>query len=379
MSAPDFARLQTPALLLDERKLDRNIARMKARMDAKGAALRPHIKTAKSHEVYARALDGAVGVTVSTLAEAEYAFDHGVRDILYAVGMAPTKPSRALALRARGAELTLIIDSMAAARAVSDAGAAAGVIIPLLIEIDSDDHRAGVKPVSRDALALAQMIGASAGAEFRGLMTHAGGSYDCRGGAAIRAMAERERRAIVDTVAMLSQNGIASAIRSVGSTPTAAFGENFDGLSDVRVGVYMFMDLVMASPGVCAIDDIAISVLASVIGHQPGRGEVLVDAGWMALSRDRGTAAFDPDYGYGLVCDAAGAPLGDLVVQSCNQEHGIIARAGGGPVDLAAFPVGRMLRILPNHACATAAQFPAYDVIGADGAISARYARHNGW
>ena len=374
-----IADLQTPALLLDEEKLDANIGRMRAQFAGFGVPLRPHIKTAKAAEVYRRALDGAVGVTVSTLAEAEYAFAHGVRNILYAVGIAPGKIDRALALIAKGADLTLTVDSLEAARALGARGAAAGVALPAVIEIDSDDHRAGVRPLSAAAREIAGFLNAADGARFRGLMTHAGGSYDCRSIEAIRAVAEKERRAVVDTAAMLKADGIACEIVSVGSTPTATFGERFDGVTEVRVGVYMFQDLVMAALGVCAVEDIAISVLVSVIGAQSEKGWIITDGGWMALSRDRGTAAFPVDQGYGLVCDEMGAPIDDLIVASCNQEHGVIARRDGGAIDFARYPVGRLLRILPNHACATAAQFSAYDVIDGGGDVIARYARLNGW
>ena len=166
---------------------------------------------------------------------------------------------------------------------------------------------------------------------------------------------------------------------TVTRTPTATFSERFDGATEVRVGVYMFQDLVMASLGVCALDDVAISVLTSVIGAQREKNWILTDGGWMAMSRDRGTAAFPVDYGYGLVCDEAGAPIADMIVISCNQEHGIIARRGGGAIDFSKFPVGRLLRILPNHACATAAQFSAYQVLDGENRIVARYPRMNGW
>ncbi|MCB2097649.1 MAG: alanine racemase, partial [Parvularculaceae bacterium] len=276
--------LQTPALLLDEEKLNANIDRMRARFAALGVSLRPHIKTAKSVEVYKRALDGAVGVTVSTLAEAEYAFDRGARNILYAVGIAPVKLARAAALIERGAALTLTVDSLDAARALDSKGAELGVRFPVLIEIDSDDHRAGVKPLSGMAREIAGFLSAAKGADFCGLMTHAGGSYDCRSIEAIQAVAERERRAVVETAAMLKADGFDCEIVSVGSTPTATFGESFNGVTEVRVGVYMFNDLVMAGLGVCEISDIAITVLTSVIGRQAEKNWVLVDAGWMALS-----------------------------------------------------------------------------------------------
>jgi len=149
-------------------------------------------------------------------------------------------------------------------------------------------------------------------------------------------------------------------------------------VTEVRTGVYVFQDLVMAGLGVCRVEDIALSVLATVIGHQREKNWVLVDAGWMALSRDRGTAKQRVDQGYGLVCDAAGKPFGDLIVSDANQEHGIVSRRGGGPVDFARFPIGSIVRILPNHACATAAQHCEYQVLQG-GRVRDVWERFGGW
>jgi D-serine deaminase-like pyridoxal phosphate-dependent protein len=149
-------------------------------------------------------------------------------------------------------------------------------------------------------------------------------------------------------------------------------------VNEVRVGVYVFNDLVMAGLGVCGLQDIAISVVASVIGHQADRGWVITDGGWMAMSRDRGTARQGVDQGYGVVCDEAGQPIEDLIVADANQEHGIIARRGGGKIDLARFPIGARVRVLPNHACATAAQHAEYHVMRGDRIVDA-WERFGGW
>ncbi|MBY0421117.1 MAG: alanine racemase [Parvularculaceae bacterium] len=375
--ASDLSALPTPSLLLSLPRFDRNIARMNTALAAKGVRLRPHIKTVKSKEAYARA--SGVGVCVSTLREAEYAFAHGARDILYAVGIAPNRLERAMALIAAGADLTLAVDSLEAAAAVAEAAGAKNLVAPVVVEIDADDHRAGVKPRSGQALEIAKFLEARPGSSFRGLMTHAGASYDTPGAAAIRAMAERERRAVVETAAMLSEAGISSKIVSAGSTPTALFGESAEGLTELRAGVFMTMDLVMAGLGVCAVDDVALSVLASVIGLQPERGQILIDAGWMALSRDRGTEGQAIDYGYGAVCDLAGVPIADYCVVGANQEHGIVARRGGGPVDFSRFAIGTLVRVLPNHACATAAQHDRYDVVDQGDRVVAEWPRFGGW
>jgi len=184
--------------------------------------------------------------------------------------------------------------------------------------------------------------------------------------------------AVVECAEALRARGRACPVVSVGSTPTATFAASFRGVSEVRTGVYMFQDLVMAGLGVCGVDDIALSVLGSVIGHQRGKNWVVTDAGWMALSRDRGTARQKVDQGYGVVCGADGKPIEDLVVIEANQEHGIVARRGGGAIDFARFPIGSLLRVLPNHACATAAQHGEYHLLRDNDPIDV-WERFNGW
>jgi D-serine deaminase-like pyridoxal phosphate-dependent protein len=367
--------IDTPALLLDIEKLERNCERMRARLHSGGVVLRPHVKTAKCVEVAQCALGAPAGpITVSTLREAEYFHDHGFRDILYAVGMVPSKVARVAALARRGARVTAIVDSVQAAKGLVDASRKEGMRIPALVEIDSDGHRAGIKPGAPELFEMAEVLGDS----LAGLMTHAGDSYNCASPDAIREVAAREREAVVSSATALRARGHASPVVSVGSTPTATFADSFAGVSEVRTGVYVFQDLVMAGLGVCAVDDIAVSVLASVIGHQRDKGWLITDAGWMALSRDRGTQKQAVDQGYGLVCDVEGRPIGDLIVADANQEHGIVARRGGGPLDFDRYPIGTLLRILPNHACATAAQHGEYQVLRA-GRPAETWERFGGW
>jgi D-serine deaminase-like pyridoxal phosphate-dependent protein len=158
--------------------------------------------------------------------------------------------------------------------------------------------------------------------------------------------------------------GLQAPVVSVGSTPTALFARDLTGVTEVRAGVFAFFDLFMAGLNVCRPDDIALSVLATVIGHQKDKGWTILDAGWMAMSRDRGTAGQPVDQGYGLVCDVDGQPLDDMVLIGANQEHGIAAPRSGRPDAARHLPVGTRVRILPNHACSTAAQHGRYLVLG---------------
>ncbi len=367
MTPKTLDTIETPALVLDADRMDANIARMHAHLKALGVNLRPHVKTAKCAEVAERCVAGQSGaITVSTLDEAEFFAARGAKDILYAVGLAPSKLEHVRALRARGIDLSVITDNVEMARRAQG--------LPVLVEIDCDGHRSGLKPGDPAIVEVGRAIQA-AGGEVRGVMTHAGGSYDCRSVEAIGAMAEQERRAVVAAAGALRAAGIPCPVVSVGSTPTATYAERLDGVTEVRAGVFVFFDLVMAGISVCRVEDIAVSVLASVIGHQREKGWTIVDAGWMALSRDRGTASQPVDQGYGLVCDADGRPLEDVIVAQANQEHGVLAHRSGDPSRMPQLPIGSLVRILPNHACATAGQFSAYQVVRGSRTIEAQWAR----
>jgi D-serine deaminase-like pyridoxal phosphate-dependent protein len=373
--------LVTPSLLLDRERLERNIRRLAERARKLGVVLRPHMKTAKSIDVARRIFPREPGpITVSTIAEAEYFAGHGFRDMTYAVGLSPASALRAMELRRRtGVDLQLLLDTVDQADALADVRAATGVTPSVFIELDCDDHRGGLKPDDPRLVEVADRI-VAAGADLVGVLAHAGESYGLSTPDALIQAAENERSATVRAAEILRARGHACPIVTIGSTPTAHFTGNLDGITELRAGVYMFFDLVQHGVGVCAIDDIAISVLATVIGAKPEKGWVLVDAGWMALSRDRGTASQRLDQGYGVVCDANGRVLEDVIVSQASQEHGILAIRSGSSRSMPELPVGTRVRILPNHACAMAAQHDFYSVVnGESPEIETRWQRIRGW
>lgn len=369
----------TPCLLLDWSRMESNIDRLSTHLESLDVPLRPHVKTCKNVEIAKRLVAGQPGgITVSTLAEADYFFEHGFTDILYAVGIAPGKLGAVAERIAHGMDLSIILDHPDTARAVASAADELKTVFQVLIEIDADGERAGIRPDDAVLLETARTLSES-DCEICGVMVHAGGSYHCGDLDAIRAMAETERQSAVAAAEALRQAGFEAPVVSVGSTPTATFATDLSGVTEVRAGVHVFQDLVQAGLGVCRIDDIAISVLTEVIGHRPANGELVVDAGWMALSRDRGTADQAVDQGYGLVCNASGRALEDINVLGANQEHGIVGHRNGQHLDRSDFPIGTRLRILPNHACATAAQHDGYWVVEGEQEPKRCLARCRGW
>lgn len=371
--------LDTPCAVIDVARMQRNIQRMQQRANHLGVKLRPHVKTSKCPQVVeAQVSAGAQGITVSTLKEAQVFFAQGVTDILYAVAMAPTKLEQALALRRAGCALVIVTDSVAGAKAICEFGQRHGERFEVLIEIDSDHHRSGVRSDDPLLLEVARTLH-DGGARLKGVMTHAGESYKLDTPEALQRIAELERSECVKAAEVIRAAGLPCTEVSVGSTPTALSAAHLEGVTELRAGVYVFFDLVMHNVGVCGLDELALSVLTTVIGHQPEKGWVITDAGWMAMSRDRGTQAQKCDYGYGQVCDADGVPIDGLLLRSANQEHGVASFEAGQAVDVVQrFALGTRLRILPNHACATGAQYPAYVAL-LGGGEAGQWPRENGW
>ncbi|MGC9543020.1 DSD1 family PLP-dependent enzyme [Streptomyces sp. UG1] len=369
----------TPFLALDTATVRANISRLREHLDGLGVTLRAHVKTAKSLDVASLLYDGQPGpITVSTLAEAEAFADAGYRDILYAVGITPHKLDRVIALRERGVDLTVLLDSVeqAAALAADRVGMSG---IPALIEVDCDGHRGGVRPDDPVLPAIARTL-RDGGAVLRGVLVHAGESYYADGEEELRAAAENERRCAVQAAEVLRAAGHEAPVVSVGSTPTAHFATDLTGVTEVRAGNFVFFDLVMAGIGVCSTADLAMTVVTTVIGHRPDKGWILTDAGWMATSRDRGTSRQRVDQGYGLVADLDGTLFDGLLMTDASQEHGMLSMRPDSTAALPDLPVGTRVRILPIHACATAAQHDHYHVTETGSrTVEAVWPRIRGW
>ena len=372
--------LRTPALILDRARLRRNLQRMAERAANLGVALRPHLKTAKSAEVARLATEGqAGGITVSTLAEAELFAEHGFADITYGVGITPDKLADVARLQQStgGRRLNLVTDDADGVVALAQRAGALNVDIDLLIEVDCGQHRAGVPADGPAFGAIAETISASPRLNLKGVLTHAGHSYSCSSPDEIRAIAEDERGAAVAAAARLRDSGYRCDIVSVGSSPTALFADSLDGVTEMRPGVYMFQDLFQTSLGCCGPEDIAVSLLATVVGGRRAE-RVLIDAGALALSQDTCVAGPDGKPAYGQVWDRdCQAPLAGACVAAVNQEHGFVATANGDAGAL--LHVGQKVRVLPNHACMMAAMHDRYHVVDGGDEIVDIWSRGHGW
>ncbi len=380
-----LADLPTPCLVVDRRVLMRNIAAMDRAVARHGVALRPHMKTAKSIDVARLALNSAEfgpaggragrGIAVSTLAEAEYFLGHDVTDILYAVGITPGKLEQVAKLNAAGAQMIVVTDDPGCASAI----AALAAPMRVLIEVDCGEGRGGLDPDDPALLDIAARLGP----RLAGVMTHGGHSYAGRSLSDMALVAEDERAAVVRAAERLAEAGHRASMVSMGSTPTALHATGLAGITELRAGVYMFGDLFQAQIGTHGDGDIALTVLASVIGGRKPRpgataGRLLLDAGAVALSKDRGTAAVRNDLGYGLMLDILGhASFGRAVVSAVWQEQALVELDPAAPPQ--PLGVGSKVRILPNHACLTAAAHDRFFVVEGSDEVVAVWPKVSGW
>lgn len=385
MTELDFTQLETPCLLLDETKLLNNVSNMRNKARSTNVALRPHAKTAKSAGIMQLFGDEGVktSLTVSTLKEAEYFAAHGFTDLLYAVCITPDKFPRVARIQRQNTKLTVVLDSIATCQALVEFAQQQSIVFSVAIEIDCDGERAGLVPEDPKVVEIAKTLDDCEFISFWGVMTHGGGSYHCQSIEQIKLHSQLERTKVLQAADSIRENQVQCVNVSLGSTPTVIAAEHFDGITEIRPGVFVFFDLFQAQLGTCDFNDIALSVLTTVTSHKPESNRIFVDAGALALSKDRSTQhqtqhhGQGQDQGYGKVLMEEGDEFSPgLTITGVNQEHGVIDL----PEDykVSDFPIGCRLRILPNHSCMTAAAYDGYHLLSANSELQ-WVSRCNGW
>ena len=372
-------QLFTPCLIIDKSKLTNNIERLSTIINKTKKNFRPHIKTAKCKEI-AKIFVSNFGsqAMVSTVEEIEQLKDCGIDDFLYSVAIVPNKLKRIANCLSDTCKVTVSIDHISMAQELVSFCKATGSKISAVIELDFDGHRSGVRPNAKQQISEIGKCLKDAGL-FRGIMAHAGESYNLSNLDELINCAKNEAEQTLQAVNILKNISIDCDLVTVGSTPTVLADYHNNEINELRAGVFVFFDLVQTGVGVCNIEDIALSVLTSVISINQEIDAIIVDAGWMALSRDRGTSSQKIDFGYGQVCYEDGKIIEDLIVSGVQQEHGIIQLRKGSKAKLPDMKPGDILRILPNHACATAAAHDRYYVVNNKSSEIEVWDRFNGW
>lgn len=341
--------LSEPVLLLDEARARRNIARMQARAQAAGVALRPHFKTHQSHAVGRWFREAGVDrITVSSLAMAEYFAADGWDDITLAFPFHPGMATRAAALaqRLRLGIVLADLDGLGPVRFPAP--------VDLWLKMDVGSRRTGFEAEDLPALArLIDSLRTRPDLRLRGLLAHAGHSYGARGLAGIAAVEAEATARLQAWRAELSRPAGQALELSVGDTPGCATGEGFEGASELRPGNFVFFDLSQWQIGSCAVEDIAVAMACPVVARHPRRGRLVVHGGAVHFSKDWMDLDGRRLFGLGVQADAQGwgALRPELRLVALSQEHGQVE----APIELIeACPPGTVLHFLPVHSCLTA-------------------------
>lgn len=339
--------LRTPAVLVEQSRVERNVARMQEAAAARGMRLRPHAKTHKSVALARMQVGrGAVGICCAKLGEAEIFADAGIEDIRLPYPLNPVNADRVLALLDR-THLSFIVDDLDVARGWSQAMRDAHRDVDVLVKVDVGLHRCGIDPDAPGAAELVARVAELPGLRFRGLLSHAGHSYGAVSDAETEAIAIAEARLLRDLAADVTRAGAPVDEISVGATPTIRFSLQQDGITELRPGNYVYYDRTQVALGSAAWSDCALTVLARVVSR-PASDRIILDCGSKTLTNDLARGAGDTA-GHGAVMQAIDSDVPDasLLIERLSEEHAAVrVRSGQSPLQ-----IGDLVRVVPNHSC----------------------------
>ncbi len=368
--------IKTPSLIVDFQRMKRNAEQITARAKALNVALRPHVKTHRCLEIARLQTENNFGgIMVSTLAEAHFFSQNGFSDITYGVPIERGKFAEAIAISKTIERFAILTDDAETVDKLNKAAKRENAELDVFLKVDVGYHRCGVEPHTKEAFLIPKKISDSSNLNFAGILTHAGHSYHAAAPKKLLAVAHQERDLMRKLAEELLAEGLQVPAVSIGSTPTMSAIDNTEGITELRCGNYIFYDAFQATLGSCGFEDCALTVLAAVVHRDSTRRKIVVDAGAVALSKDRGAVEFDTHCGYGHVYDLDGNDL-NLRVGSLSQEHGEIFVED--EKTFGRLKVGARVRILANHSCLTALQHSHYHILD-DGKIVDRWEINRGW
>ena len=349
---------------------------MTARAKDLNIALRPHVKTHRCLEIAKLQTEKNFGgIMVSTLSEAHFFSKNGFSDITYGVPIERGKFVEAIEIAKTIERFSVLTDDAETVGLLNNTAKSENAKLDVFLKIDVGYHRCGVEPQTAEAFEIPRKISDSSNLNFAGILTHAGHSYHADSPDKLLKVAQEERDLMRNLAEDLREKGLEVPTVSIGSTPTMSAIDNLEGITEFRCGNYIFYDAFQATLGSCSFEDCALTLLAAVVHRDSERKKIVVDAGAVALSKDRGAVEFDAHCGYGRVYDLAGNDL-NLRVESLSQEHGEISVKDEKIFDK--LKVGSRVRILANHSCLTALQHSHYHVLDA-GKIVDRWEINRGW
>jgi D-serine deaminase-like pyridoxal phosphate-dependent protein len=339
---PILDQLDTPCIVVDMEKTERNIRRMAEAAKAANVRLRPHAKTHKLPLLANKQIEaGAVGVTAAKVSEAEALADGGVPDIFIAYPLIDqSKIERAIRLSER-IRLIVGVDSLEGAQRLSAEALRLGHTLEVRLEVDTGLRRTGI-PFDQ-AVRLARDIAQLEGLNLSGIYTFRGALLDGSPTMDTQTAGLQEGRMMVRLAEEIRGEGIPIRDVSAGSTPTGVYAAQVEGVTEIRPGTYIYQDRMTAKFGVCSLDDCAAYVLCTVVSR-PAEGYAVIDGGSKTFATDV-QPMVAPLYlqGFGHILEAP-----DALLERMSEEHGMLRLEAHHTLK-----PGDKIRIIPNHICST--------------------------
>lgn len=326
----------TPAVVIDYEVMMNNIGKIQAKCHEKKVMLRPHFKAHKTPYLAQIQKDfGAVGFTTAKISEAELLVDEGFEDILVAYPIATEVNSKRLKLLSEKTKVSTIVDSKYSIDILNKIFDHKNKL-DVYIKIDTGLNRCGLKP-EEDIIEFAKYIKSKKGLNLLGLLTHAGHSYKSQNLNQLREIAMEEGHILIKIKENLEKINIHVKEISVGSTPTANFVLDVEGITQIRPGNYIFNDFTQVSLGVAEIKDCALTIKSTVVSGS--KEKVIIDCGSKTVGLDKGTHGNEIIKGFGKILEYP-----DSEIYALSEEHGFV-RGKELP------KIGETITIIPNHSC----------------------------
>ncbi|TMB89379.1 MAG: alanine racemase [Chloroflexi bacterium] len=336
--------LDTPCLVVDLDRMERNLRDWQADIDRYKTRLRPHIKTHKVPEIALQQEKlGAVGIACAKVTEAEPFVAAGCRDVVIAYPVVGRAKWERLARLAREAKMTVNVDSPAAVKGISQVASEGRVQIGVQIEVDSGFHRCGFAYTDVDGIeTFARLIKSLPGIELEGITTHRGVFFDGAASMTTEEAGLEEGRLMVELAEKLRARGVPIKQVTAGGTLTGRYVAQVPGITEVRAGTYVFFDSMQVGYGTTTEDNLALTILTTVVSHQaPDRATV--DGGSKTFSGDRGVVGANSAKSGPELARAVGR---DVLLERISEEHGMV-RVGAGEN----LQVGEKVAFYPFHVC----------------------------
>lgn len=334
--------IETPCIIIDERKMEQNIRKMAQIAKKNGVQLRPHVKTHKMPEIAKKQLaEGAAGITVAKVSEAEVMAEHDIHDIFIAYPLViESKIERAIAL-SKKINLIVGVDSIKGAKKLSELAKKHHHTLSVRLEVDTGLKRTGV--LYEQAVALAKEINQLENLQLRGIYTFRGAIFQGKPTLDLEKAGLEEGKLMVSLANKMRESGINILDVSVGSTPTAEYAAQIEGVTEIRPGTYVFYDMMQVNLGVCTLDECAATVLASVVS-KPSENLLIMDGGSKTFATDVQPNTYPSNLtGFGYITN-----LPEAVFDRLTEEHGMVTIQGDENIQ-----IGDRLEVIPNHICST--------------------------